>query len=246
MNGAKITIIDDEPLARQIVRDYLGAHEGIGEIRECGNGFEGIKNIAEFKPDLVFLDIQMPKLNGFEMLELISDPPPVIFTTAFDEYALKGFEASAVDYLLKPFTQERFDQSLAKWKRSSGKMNIPETLNEISGKHEFEGTRIVVRNNNEISIVPVSDVQYIEAFDDYVKIFTAKDYFLKKKTMNHYEQVLNPEKFFRTHRSYIINLQELTRIEPFEKNSYLALLRSGKKIPLSRTAYAKLKERLGI
>jgi two-component system, LytTR family, response regulator len=241
----KVTVIDDEPLARRIIVDYLAAEDGIEFVMECSNGFEGLKNISEHKPDLVFLDIQMPKLNGFEMLELINDPPAVIFTTAYDEYALKAFEANAVDYLLKPFTRERFLQSLRKLRNAPGGNTIGKLV-ESAHKHEYEGKRIVVRNNSDISIVPVSDIHYIEAFDDYVKIFTQSDYFLKKKTMGHYEQVLDPEVFFRAHRSFIINLQQLTRIEPYEKNSYIALLRSGKKIPLSRSAYARLREKLGV
>jgi two-component system, LytTR family, response regulator len=239
-------IVDDEPLARQVVRDLLRSYSDVGEIMECSNGFEAIRQLGTFRPDLIFLDIQMPKLNGFEMLELVQDPPPVIFTTAYDEYALKAFEANAVDYLLKPFSGERFSRSMEKWRKSGKDVTRIAALTETTGKHEAEGTRIVVRNNAEISIVPVNDVHYIEAFDDYVKIFTASDYFLKKKTMAHFEAVLDREKFFRIHRSYIVNLQELTRIEPYERQSWMAVLRSGKRLPVSRGAYSQLKEKLGI
>jgi two-component system, LytTR family, response regulator len=245
----KIVIIDDEPLARSLVLEFLQQHKDIEVVAECNNGYEGVKAIMQFKPDLIFLDIQMPKINGFEMLELLDEVPPVIFATAFDEYAIKAFEANALDYLLKPFSKERFNAAIEKWKNST-KNNSQELrlkkLIETTVKQTEETQRIVVKNNTEISIIPVDEIVYIEAYDDYVKIFTKDKYYLKKKTMNHYETVLNETMFFRTHRSYIINLQQLTRIEPLEKNSYIALLKSGKKVPLSRTGYVRLKEKLGL
>lgn len=243
----KVVIIDDEPLARSIVTEFLQHHNDFEVMAECNDGFEGVKAIAQHKPDLIFLDIQMPKINGFEMLELVDKAPSVIFTTAFDEYAIKAFEANAIDYLLKPFSNERFDAAINKWLSKAGAIgeNISQLL-ESAEKQPDEKNRIVVKNNNEIRIVPVSDLYYVEAYDDYVKLFTKDSYYLKKKTMNYYEQILDPSVFFRTHRSYIINLQQLTKIEPLEKNSYVALLKNGKKIPLSRTGYVKLKEKLGI
>jgi len=245
----KVIIIDDEPLARNMVKEYLSVHKELAIAAECANGYEGVKAINEHHPDLIILDIQMPKITGFEMLELIEKNPHVIFATAFDEYAIRAFEANAVDYLLKPFSQERFDKAIEKWKeklKSGKEKEVLEKINETPHKQPGEAERIVVRNNSEIFIVPLGDVHYIEAYDDYVKIFTEKNYYLKKKTMNYYESVLNENDFFRTHRSFIINLKQLTRIEPMEKNTYLALLRSGKKIPLSRAGYLKLKEKLGI
>lgn len=245
----KIIIIDDEPLARSIVKEYLQGFSQIEIVAECNNGYEGVKAIQQHKPDLIFLDIQMPKINGFEMLELVEDMPSVIFTTAFDEYAIKAFEANAIDYLLKPFSEERFcvaiEKCLSKKEdRSESQTQLKQLIE--NDKNSEESTRIVIRNQNEISIIPVTDIVYIEAYDDYVKIFTKDSYFLKKKTMNFYENTLDPTQFFRTHRSYIINLSHLTRIESYEKNAYIALLKSGKKIPLSRTSYSKLKEKLGI
>jgi two-component system LytT family response regulator len=245
----KVVIIDDEPLARSIVTEYLQHHKNFEIVAECNDGFEGVKAIQQHKPDLVFLDIQMPKINGFEMLELLDTKPSVIFATAFDEYAIKAFEANAVDYLLKPFSNERFDAAIKKWESktvSSGSEKNVEQLLENPEKQPDEKNRIVVRTNHEIQIIPVSDLFYIEAYDDYVKLFTKDNYYLKKKTMNYYEQILDDSIFFRTHRSFIINLQQLTKIEPLEKNNYVALLKNGKKIPLSRTGYVKLKEKLGI
>ncbi len=246
----KVVVIDDEPLARMVVLEYLQQQAGIEVVAECNDGFQGVKAIMQHKPDLIFLDIQMPKINGFEMLELLDTMPAVIFTTAFDEYAIKAFESNAIDYLLKPFSKERFDLAIEKYKSKAGNAPTAEkniqSLLETASKQPDDQNRIVVKNGSDIRIVPVQDIQYIEAYDDYVKIFTRDTYYLKKKTMNYYEQVLDGSKFFRTHRSYIINLQELTKIEPLEKNTYIAMLKNGKKIPLSRTGYTRLKEMLGV
>lgn len=246
----KVVVIDDEPLARMVVLEYLQQQAGIEVVAECNDGFQGVKAIMQHKPDLIFLDIQMPKINGFEMLELLDSMPAVVFTTAFDEYAIKAFESNAIDYLLKPFSKERFDLAIEKYKSKAGNTSTTEkniqSLLETASKQPDDQNRIVVKNGSDIRIVPVQDIQYIEAYDDYVKIFTKDTYYLKKKTMNYYEQVLDGSKFFRTHRSYIINLQELTKIEPLEKNTYIAMLKNGKKIPLSRTGYTRLKEMLGV
>lgn len=246
----KIVVIDDEPLARMVVLEYIQQHPDMEVMAECSDGFQGVKAIMQHKPDLIFLDIQMPKINGFEMLELLDTMPSVIFTTAFDEYAIKAFESNAVDYLLKPFSKERFDQAIEKYKSKTVNTVVAEknvqSLLETASKQPDDQNRIVVKNGSDIRIVPVQDVMYIEAYDDYVKLFTKDTYYLKKKTMSYYEQVLDQSKFFRTHRSYIINLQELTKIEPLEKNTYIAILKNGKKIPLSRTGYTRLKEMLGV
>ena len=245
----KAIIIDDEPLARSIVVEYLQAFPEITIAQECNDGFEGVKAIAQHKPDLIFLDIQMPKINGFEMLELIEQPPAVIFTTAFDEYAIKAFESRAVDYLLKPFSKERFEKAINKWlqqrNQTDTKANTQTLLTEEVRQPE-ERNRIVVKEGSNIRIIPVHEIHYIEAYDDYVKIFTQKEMFLKKKTMSFYEKSLDPAQFVRVHRSYIIHLQQLTKIEPLEKETYLALLRSGVKVPLSKNGYAKLKTVLGL
>lgn len=244
----KAILIDDEPLARSIVSEYLQSYPEINVMQECNDGFEGVKAIAQQKPDLIFLDIQMPKINGFEMLELIENPPSVIFTTAFDEYAMKAFETHAVDYLLKPFSKERFDKAMQKW--MSQKQQPEAHVKAIVQSEEFrqpeEKNRIVVREGGNIRIIPINEIQYIEAYDDYVKIYTAKEMFLKKKTMSFYEQNLDPSQFVRVHRSYILQVSHLTRIEPLEKDTHVALLKSGAKIPLSRTGYVKMKSVLGI
>jgi two-component system, LytTR family, response regulator len=245
----KCLIIDDEPLARSIVAEYLQGHPELEMMQECSDGFEGIKAIMQYQPDLIFLDIQMPKINGFEMLELVEQAPGVIFTTAFDEYAIKAFEANAVDYLLKPFSRERFDAAVKKWLHNQA--ILPATpsatpITQVSGKHPEEHHRIVVRAGNNIRIIPVGEVQYLEACDDYVKIHTKDGVFLKKQTMSYYEKALSPEQFVRVHRSFILALSQLTRIEPFEKDSHVALLRSGERIALSKGGYTRLRSVLGI
>lgn len=243
----KVIIIDDEPLARMVVLEYLNQFPEFTVVAECDDGFQGMKAIQQHQPSLIFLDIQMPKITGFEMLELLDTPPAVIFTTAFDEYAIKAFEANSIDYLLKPFSKERFDQAIEKCRKQLNvKENKIENLLENTQKQIEEKNRIVVKNGTEIKIIPSKDIHYIEAYDDYVKIFTNDSYYLKKKTMNYFEQTLDPAIFYRTHRSFIVNLEQLTKIEQLEKNTYLTILKNGKKIPLSRSGYVKLKEVLGL
>jgi len=244
----KALIIDDEPLARMIVQEYLQDFSQITVCCECGDGFEGIKGIMQHQPDLIFLDIQMPKITGFEMLELIEQPPAVIFTTAFDEYALRAFETHAVDYLLKPFSRERFTKAVNKWLDQQGhqqKANT-QTLLEAPAKAPAQNERVVIKINGKIKIIPVPDVFYMEAADDYVKIFTAEGSFLKNKTMGYFEQTLPATQFARCHRSYLVNVSEISRIDPYEKESYLAILRTGARVPVSKAGYSKLREVLGL
>jgi two-component system, LytTR family, response regulator len=240
-------IVDDEPLARSIVKEYLSAQDQVEVVQECNDGFEGVKAIMHHKPHLVFLDIQMPKINGFEMLELLEEKPSVIFTTAFDEYAIKAFEAHAVDYLLKPFTKERFDKALEKFFNQAPvqKKNTEELLQAVNHLPS-QSERIVVKTAGKIKIIPIPEILFLEAADDYVKVHTKEGSFLKNKTMSFFEKALPQEQFVRTHRSYIINVQEITRIDPYEKENHLAILRSGAKLPVSKSGYGKLKEVLGL
>lgn len=240
----KAVIIDDEPLARLIVKEYLQSYTDITIAAECNDGFEGIKAIQQYQPALIFLDIQMPKINGFEMLELVDDPPMVIFTTAFEEYAIKAFEANAADYLLKPFSKERFDKAMQKM--LAQKNNLAPAVVATALQSNIQSNRIVVKDNGKIKIIPLAQIQYLEAADDYVKIFTAEGHFLKKKTMQFFEDSLPAQEFIRLHRSYIANAQLITRISPYEKDSHLALLTNGVQLPVSKAGYAKLKTVLGI
>lgn len=242
----KVILIDDEPLARQLIRSYLAAYPDMEVVAECADGFEGFKAIQEYKPDLVFLDIQMPRLNGFEMLELIDNRPSVIFTTAFDEFALKAFEAHAIDYLLKPVVKERFAKAIEKWKNSVPSKVAPD-LSPILENNVYEGYqhRIVVKDNGLIRIIPANEIHYLEADDDYVRIVTKGGTYLKKSTLAHLEQTLDPHQFVRVHRSYLIPVSQLLRIEPYEKESHIALLQCGAKVTVSKTGMAKLKGLLG-
>ena len=242
-------IIDDEPLARAIVKEYLQPYSDFELLQECNDGFEGVKAIQHHNPDLIFLDIQMPKITGFEMLELIEKLPAIIFTTAFDEYAMKAFDSNAIDYLLKPFSKERFDKAIQKWRLQKENSKQVESLREVFKNllpQNDEQFRVVVKTGNQIRIISISEISYIEACDDYVKIHTEAEVFMKKKTMSYYESVLNEKEFVRVHRSYIINLSQIKRIELMEKESYCALLKSGVKIPLSKSGYTRLKDVLGI
>ncbi|MFC4210305.1 LytR/AlgR family response regulator transcription factor [Pedobacter lithocola] len=239
-------LIDDEPLARDIVKYYLSEHKEIEIIAECCDGFEGLKAITQHKPDLIFLDIQMPKISGFEMLELVEDKPAVIFTTAFDEFAIKAFEVNAVDYLLKPIDKNRFDLAMQKLPiRLNQKENTEAVLDAVA-MSSAQSNRVVVKKDGIIKIIPVADINYLEADDDYVKLSTAEGAFYKNKTMAFFEQTLNPGQFIRIHRSYIINLAQVTKIELKEKDSYVVLLKSGIWLPVSKTGYTKLKTALGL
>jgi two-component system LytT family response regulator len=242
----KVIIIDDEPLARNIVKEYLQLYPNVEVVRECNDGFEGIKAIAQYEPDLIFLDIQMPKINGFEMLELIENPPAVIFTTAFDEFAIKAFELNATDYLLKPFSKERFDKSVQKYLYRLPATPTPQTVLETASQSPGQQNRVVVKDGSKIKIIPVSQIHYLEAADDYVKIVTPTGTFLKKRTMNFFEQSLAVHQFVRIHRSFIVNSQLITRIDPHEKETHIVLLSTGAKLSVSKPGYAKLREVLGI
>lgn len=240
----KAIIIDDEPLARSIIREYLLAYPDIEVMEECSDGFAGLKAIQQHQPDLIFLDIQMPKINGFEMLELVDEPPMVVFATAFEEYAIKAFEAHAADYLLKPFSKERFDKAMKKILQQQQHAAL--AVAQTALQSQAPANRIVVKDNGKIKIIPLPQIQYLEAADDYVKIVTAEGNFLKKKTMQFFEDSLPAQEFIRIHRSYIVNAQLITRIIPHEKDSQLALLTNGSQLPVSKAGFVKLKEVLGI
>ena len=241
----KVIVVDDEPLARSIILDYLEDFADVKVVAECGDGFEAAKAIAAHQPDLVFLDIQMPKISGFELLELLDEKPNTIFTTAFDEYAIKAFEQHAIDYLLKPISKERFEAAIQKFRRlRAGKGMKPDPALFI-GEQMLE--RVVVKyGGTKIKIIPVDDIIYLRADDDYVQIHTAEGLFLKKDTMAAFEKRLDPSQFVRIHRSFIVQVDHLDRIEPYEKESFLAVLKTGDKLNVSKAGYARLKLILGM
>jgi two-component system, LytTR family, response regulator len=245
-NKTRILIVEDEELARKLLRSYLNEYSDLEIVGECENGFEGVKAINELKPDLIFLDIQMPKITGFEMLELIDHHPEIIFTTAYDQYALKAFDYNAADYLLKPFSRERLQGALEKVKERMSKQteheDIVEKINNFP-REEFLD-RIVVKDRHKIHIIPTDQIRYIESLDDYVMIYTHEGRFMKQKTMHYFESALDPHNFARIHRSYIVRVDQIAQLQQYEKESYIAILHDKTKLKVSKSGYKNLKEML--
>lgn len=245
MNKIRTLIIDDEHLARQVIEDYLDQDDQIEVIGQCSNGFEGFKQIDELKPDLVFLDVMMPKLTGFELLELLENPPIIIFSTAYDEFAIKAFEKNAVDYLLKPYSKARFAGALEK-ARAKFLTNSPvaKSLKSVLTDHDSNEvlSRIAVRTGSKVHIIAVDHIQYLEAQDDYVKIYTKDGNFLKQHTMKYYEGHLPSEDFLRIHRSYIVRLKEIVSVELMGKDTHVVVLKDQAQLTVSRSGYSRLKE----
>lgn len=241
-------IVEDEEPARKLVKHFLESHPIIEVVGECADGFCGAKLIRDLSPDLLFLDIQMPRLTGFELLEVIDDRPEIIFTTAYDEFAIRAFEINAVDYLLKPFSRERFDAAVVKAVQRVSDRATPDKREGINLNNRIEGSqplnRIVVRKGTAISFIAVRDIEYIEAEDDYVMIWYNGGKALKQQTMKYYEENLPPDDFVRTHRSCIVAIDHIDKIEPYGKETYRVLLRGGKRLPVSRSGYKALKEKI--
>jgi two-component system, LytTR family, response regulator len=242
----RVVTVDDEDLARQVMREFISAHPEIEIVGECANGFEAVKTVAEAKPDLVFLDIQMPKLDGFEVLDLIGKDASVVFVTAHDEYAIRAFEVHAVDYLLKPVAKERFEAALNRAKeRLSGKAPAktpaPGDLAATARPPSEYLERIPVRDGTRVFIIPVSKLDYVEAQDDYVALAAEGKKHLKQQTITQLEESLDPSRFLRIHRSYIVNLERVVKVEPYSKDSHIAVLTNGAQLPVSRAGYARLR-----
>ncbi len=236
-------IVEDEELARNLLKSYLKDQESIELIHECENGFDGVKMINELKPDLIFLDIQMPKITGFEMLELLDHKPEIIFTTAYDQYALKAFDFHAADYLLKPYSKSRLEEALANVTKKIGNKSVPsEMADKVSSfpKDEYLD-RIVVKDRNKINIIPVDQIRYFESMDDYVMIYTNEGRHIKQKTMKFFESALNPNEFIRIHRSYIVRVAEIAEIQQYEKESYIVILQDKTKLKVSKSGYKNIK-----
>jgi two-component system LytT family response regulator len=249
MAAIKAVIVDDEELARHLLREYLRAEPDIEIVGECGNGFEGVRAANELNPNLMFLDVQMPKLDGFEVLDLIDREIAVIFVTAYDQYAMKAFDAAAVDYLLKPFSQDRFRAALDRARRRlAEKQKMPEPA-ELKAAATAPGQfahRVVVKDGARIHIIPVEKLEYAEAQDDYVALHSEKKSWLKQLSMASLESSLDPARFVRVHRSYLLNVEKIVKIEPYTKDTKLAVLADGTQIPISRAGYARLRELMAI
>lgn len=237
-------IIEDEELARNLLRTYLNDHAEIDIIGECENGFDGVKAINELNPDLVFLDIQMPKITGFEMLELLDHRPEIIFTTAYDQFALKAFEYNAVDYLLKPFSKDRLMAAIEKVStRIQSGEDSGERFENLSGvPHNGYLDRVVVKDRHKINIITVDVIRYIESLDDYVLIYTTEGRHMKQKTMKFFEDHLDPNDFIRIHRSYIVQVKFIAEIQQYEKESYVVILKDKTKLKVSKSGYKKIKD----
>lgn len=242
----KAVIVEDEKLARDIIHNHLKDYPDIEVTGEYEDGFSGLKAINEMKPDLVFLDIQMPKLTGFELLEVLDHKPAIIFTTAFDQYAIRAFELNAVDYLLKPFSRDRFSEAIkkARGRLDSGGVDIAHKLIEHIDKQPERIHRVVVRSRSTIHVIPVDEIRYLQAEDDYVMIYTGDNKYLKQKTMKYFESHLPPEDFIRIHRSYIARLSEISQLQLYEKDSYIVILKNGIKLPVSKSGLPRLKTSL--
>jgi len=240
----RIIIVDDEMLARGVVREYLAEHADVEVVAECANGFEAVKAITELAPDLVFLDIQMPKLDGFEVAELAGGKTRYIFATAFDQHAIKAFEFHALDYLLKPFSQQRFDQALAHARANMGKgagdAAVENMVREAAGRNKPLG-RVLIRDGAKVHVINTDKIEHIEAQDDYVQIRSEGKSYLKNQRMAELEGQLDGEQFLRIHRSYIVNIAFVDRIEQATKDSHVAILKDGGRIPISRSGYQKIR-----
>jgi two-component system, LytTR family, response regulator len=250
MNIRAIIIEDEEP-ARNLLKNFLADHQEIELLGEFSDGFSGVKAIDEIKPDLIFLDIQMPKLTGFEVLELMEHKPAIIFTTAYDQFALKAFEVNASDYLLKPFTRERFAQAIKRaaeniLKKENQGAKVESILKTVEENKPETLDRIAVKSGQKIHIIPVEQVTYLEADADYVKIFTKDSFYLKEKTMKYFEEHLDKNRFVRIHRSYIVNVNDIARVEYYDKETHIVFLKNNAKLRASSTGYRLLKKVLHI
>ena len=246
MKKLRVMIVDDEELARTLLREFLNTREDVEICAECANGFEAVKAAGECNPDLILLDVQMPKLDGFEVLELIQNDVAVVFVTAYDEYALRAFDVHAVDYLLKPFSADRLHAAVDRARRRVGEKLPPAAeIAAAARSPERHLERIVVKDGAKVTIVPVDKLDYVEAQDDYVLIVSGGRKLLKQQTISSLEKLLNPSIFLRLHRSVIVNVERVARIEPYTKDSRIAILNDGTRLPVSRAGYARLQDLLG-
>jgi two-component system, LytTR family, response regulator len=245
----KALIIDDEPLARELIKRYLLTHQEIQVLAECGDGFEALKAIQQLEPDLIFLDIQMPKLEGFEILEVLQQRPEIIFTTAYDQFAIRAFEMNAVDYLLKPFSKERFDSAVTKAinRIGNGLKSGADTVGKLQNHMEStQGVieRVVTRLGSKVTVIPVDRIWYLEAQDDYVMIYSELGNHLKEKTMKFFDEHLPSNTFIRIHRSSIINISQIAAVDQYTKDTHMVTLKCGAKLRASEEGYKRLRSYL--
>ena len=241
----RVVIVDDEMPARMALRALLADEADALVVAECENGFEAVRTITDLQPDVVLLDVQMPKLDGFDVLELVGAEVPVVFVTAHDEFALKAFEVHAVDYLLKPVSPDRLATALARVReRAGGARPTGAALRASARPPGAFLERVVIRDGAQVHVVAVDKIDYVEAQDDYVAFRTGGKSLLKEQTMADVEASLDPRRFVRIHRSYLLNVDRLVRVEPYAKDSRIAILGDGTKLPVSRSGYQRLQQLL--
>jgi len=241
----RVVIVDDEEPARVVLRQHLDALGQIEIVGECANGFEAIKAATDLKPDVMLLDVQMPKIDGFEVLEVIGREIPVVFVTAYDEFALRAFEVHAVDYLLKPFTAKRLGEALTRVRSRQAVLAVPPTqLRAAARKPGQPLDRVVIRDGADVHVLVVGKIDYVEAQDDYVSFHTAGKSILKEQTLADLESQLDPRRFVRIHRSYLMNIDRLAKVELYAKDSREAILQDGTRLPVSRSGYQRLQQLL--
>ena len=239
-------LVDDEPLALKVLLEYLREHPDVEVVAQCRDGFEAVKAVSEHDPDLMILDIQMPKLDGFEVLELLDRTPLVIFATAHDEHALRAFQVHAVDYLLKPFSAEQLTRALERAFKIHGNdegQPLPELAATVREDRK-PLSRVLVREHEQVHVIPTERLDYVEATGDYVALVCGEKKFRKQQTLSELEGLLDPEAFVRVHRSYLLQVDRIARIELYAKDSRVAILRDGNRLPVSRAGYRKLRELL--
>jgi two-component system, LytTR family, response regulator len=246
MGTLRVVIVDDEELARKVVSEYLAGQPDVTVVAECANGFEAVKAVTENKPDLLLLDVQMPKLNGFEVVELIGRDQPVIFVTAFDEYALKAFEVHAVDYLLKPFDRDRLMEALGRARERIARRETTPVEGLVGETRPRPAERVLIRDGARVHILPVDGIDYVQAQDDYVSVQSGGRAYLKEQTLSDLEASLDPKRFVRIHRSYLMNVERLARVEQTPRENRVAVLKDGTTLPVSRTGYGKIQQLLGL
>ena len=246
MSTLRVVIVDDEELARKVVTEYLADQADVAVVAECANGFEAVKAVTDLKPDLVLLDVQMPKLNGFEVVELIGRDQPVVFVTAFDEYALKAFEVHAVDYLLKPFDRDRLLEALGRARERIARHESTPVAGLVGQTRSQPAERVLIRDGARVHILPVDAIDYVQAQDDYVSVQSDGRAYLKEQTLADLESTLDPKRFIRIHRSYLLNVDRLARVEQTPRETRVAVLKNGTTLPVSRTGYAKIQQLLGL
>ena len=240
----RVLLVDDEAPARALLREMLSAEPDVEIVGEAATGLEAVKAAAELEPEVVFLDIEMPKLDGFEVLELLDPEVAVVFVTAYDSHALRAFEVHAVDYVLKPYRAERLREALSRARARVGGRPEPAVLAHAARPPGQYAQRVVVKDGAHIHVIPIDRLDYAQAQDDYVALRTEGKTLLKTQTLGGLEATLDPSVFVRVHRSYLVRLDRIRALEPYGKNDHVALLADGTRVPVSREGYARLRELL--